>query len=67
MDSDVTIEKLKAALGKKVEVLAFNVSYTGVLKKVDVEEGLVRVEDKEDYVILEIERIEALHLCMGMD
>ncbi len=57
MKDEVSPAKIKAALGKKVEALAFNLSYVGLLKKVDLKEGIVRIEDKKDYVILEIERI----------
>ena len=58
MQDEVTATKLKTALGKKIEVHAFGVSYVGRLKKVDVKSGLIRVEDGEDYVLLEIERID---------
>lgn len=55
---EVTPEQLRAAKGKKVEVLAFGIAYVGVLEKIDHKEGTIRIEDKEDYVVLEIERIE---------
>jgi hypothetical protein len=58
VQDEVTAAKLKKALGKKVEVHAFGISYVGVLKKVDARSGEVRVEDREDYVVLEIERID---------
>ena len=41
-----------------MEIQAFGVSYLGTLKKVDTRSGVVRVEDGEDYVVLEIERID---------
>lgn len=58
MEDVVSLPKLKSAVGKRVEVLAFGMAYVGILKKVDTKNGLIRVEDKEDYVVLEIERIE---------
>lgn len=58
MQDEVSAEKLKAAVGKRVQVLAFGIAYEGVLTKVDARSGLVRVEDEKDYVLLEIERIE---------
>lgn len=62
MQDEVTASKLKIARGKKVEVLAFGVSYVGKLTKVDSKSGLVRVEDGEDYVLLEIERIDRFRI-----
>jgi hypothetical protein len=58
MQDEVSATKLKLAVGKKVEIHAFGVAYVGRLAKVDVKSGLVRVEDGEDYVLLEIERID---------
>ncbi len=58
MEDEVSLSKLKVAVGKRVEVLAFGMSYVGTLKNIDHKNGLIRVEDKEDYVVLEIERIE---------
>lgn len=51
-------EKLSALLGKRIEVFAFGISYTGLLKSVDAQAGIIRIEDGNDYVVLEIERIE---------
>lgn len=62
METEVSSKSLKAAMGRKVEVLAFGVSYVGQLKKVDIKNGTVRIEDKDDYVVLEIERIEDFRL-----
>lgn len=62
MIEEVTPSKLKSALRKRVEVLAFGISYVGTLKKVDLDEGVIRVEDEKDYVVLEIERIEAFRV-----
>lgn len=58
MFDEVSPSRLKAVVGKKVEVLAFGVSYVGKLAKVDAKNGLIRIEDEDDYVVLEIERIE---------
>jgi hypothetical protein len=55
---EVTPSRLRAVLGKRVEVLAFGISYVGILAKVDAKNGVIRIEDKKDYVILELERIE---------
>jgi hypothetical protein len=58
MQDEVSASKLKPAVGKKVEIHAFGVSYVGKLARVDAKSGLVRIEDGEDYVLLEIERID---------
>lgn len=58
MEDEVSAAKLKKAIGKRVQILAFGISYEGILKKVDARSGLVRVEDENDYVLLEIERID---------
>ena len=58
----VSFKKIKEALGKKVEVLAFGVSYVGTLKKINSKVGTIRLEDKNDYVILEMERIESFKI-----
>ena len=59
MEGEITPEGLKAAVGKKVEVLAFGMAYAGILKRVDLEPGTIQINDKRDYVVLEIERIES--------
>ena len=56
MENEIDSE-LKQAQGKRVEVIAFSLSYTGVLKRVDVERGTVEIIDGEDRAVLEIERI----------
>ena len=61
-DFEITPAKLKKSLGKKVEVIAFGISYVGRLKKLDFKAGFLRVEDGKDYVVLEIERIESFRL-----
>lgn len=56
---EVRVSTLKKSLGRKVEVLAFGLVYSGLLKNVDLKEGTIKIEDGKDYVVLEIERIEA--------
>ena len=62
MSEEISSTFLKKAIGKKVEVLAFGIIYVGILKKVDRHSGLIRVEDKKDYVVLEIERIQSFKI-----
>lgn len=59
---EVTLEELKEAIGSRVEILAFGITYTGFLKKMDIETGTVQIRDKGDYAILEIERIESFRI-----
>lgn len=59
MQDEVSGRRLKAALGKKVEVIAFGITYAGTLKKIDQQAGTIRIEDRRDYAVLEIERIES--------
>jgi hypothetical protein len=58
VQDEVTAAKLKKAIGEKVEIHAFGISYVGILKKMNARTGEVWIEDREDYVILEIERID---------
>ncbi len=58
VEDEVSPSRLKKAIGKRVEVLAFGISYVGKLTKLDAKNGLIRIEDKDDYVVLEIERVE---------
>lgn len=63
--SDVDMDQLLKAVGKKVEVVAFNLAYSGRLKSIDSERGRIRIEDGGDYVVLEIERLESFRLLEG--
>lgn len=58
-NTEISIKQLKAALGKQVDVLAFGISYVGTLKKVTLDKGTIQITEGDDYVILEIERIES--------
>ena len=62
VNEEVSVAKLKKAIGKKVEIVAFGITYEGTLKNIDVKNGVMRIEDKEDYVVLEIERVELFRL-----
>lgn len=59
---EVTTQDLKAAIGKKVEAYAFGVAYRGRLKKVDLRANTIRINDRRDYAVLEIERIESFKI-----
>ncbi len=52
------IHQLQDFIGQKVEIIAFGISYLGILQEVDYDRGTLRLEDGEDRAILEIERVE---------
>ena len=54
-----SITRLQDLQGKKVEIIAFGISYMGMLKDVDYDSGTLKIEDEEDFAILEIERVES--------
>ncbi len=62
MFEDQSITRIQDYIGKKVEIIAFNISYRGTLSEVDLETGTLKIVDGEDFAILEIERIEAFTL-----
>ena len=57
IEDDPLIQTLLDSEGSEIEVIAFGISYTGTLKKVDVENGYIIVVDEEDTAVLELERI----------
>lgn len=59
---DPLIRGLMDALGRKVEVLAFGVSYIGKLESVDIDNGLAVIVDEHDRAMIELERITSLSL-----
>lgn len=61
MHDAIDPETIITFLGKRIEVIAFGISYAGLLTSVDPKAGIIRVEDGRDYVVLEIERIEEFH------
>ncbi len=63
--NDPMIQGLLAAKGKKVEILAFGITYIGKLTSVDPENGIVTVSDNEDAVTLELERVEYFNVVEG--
>ena len=62
LDEDALIQGLLDAKGKRVEIIAFGLAYTGLLEKIDIDRGTVVVVDGEDSATLEIERIESLFI-----
>lgn len=57
IDEDPLIQSIIESEGKEIEVIAFGISYSGILKKADVENGFIVVVDDEDTAVLELERI----------
>lgn len=62
VEEDALIQALLDAKGKKVEIIAFGIPYTGILKKVDIEDGIINIIDDDNLAVLEIERIESFSL-----
>lgn len=51
--------RIESYVGRKVEVVAFGISYVGLLRDVDMEEGTITLSDSKDAVVLELERVDA--------
>lgn len=62
MQDYVSITRLQDYVGRKVEIIAFEISYMGVLTHVDYDSGTLKIVDGEDFAILEIERVESFSL-----
>ncbi len=59
MFEDYSITRLQDFIGKKVEIIAFNISYMGILEDINFETGTLKIVDGEDFAILELERVES--------
>lgn len=64
IEEDALVQGLLDAKGKQVELIAFGICYAGILKQVDIENGIVIVSDGEDTAVMEIERIESLSVVV---
>lgn len=60
IDEDALIRALIDSKGKRIEIIAFGIVYTGSLEKVDADDGTVTVVDGDNSATIEIERIESL-------
>jgi len=56
---ETSITKLDYLLGKKVEIIAFGISYMGVLEDVDYERGTLKISDHNESATIDLERIES--------
>jgi len=59
MQEDYSITRIQDFVGRKVEIIAFDISYMGILKEVDLDRGTLKIVDGEDFAVLEIERVES--------
>ncbi len=57
-----SISKLDYLLGKRVEIIAFGISYIGKLDAIDYEQGTLKISDENDSAILDLERVESFGL-----
>ena len=60
IEEDALIQGLLDAKGKRVEVIAFGIFYSGTLSEVDADRGTIAIMDNEDRAIIEIERVESV-------
>lgn len=59
MKEDLSITRIQDYTGRKVEIIAFDISYMGILEEVDLDRGTLKIVDGEDFAVLEIERVES--------
>lgn len=59
MQEDFSITRLHDFIGRKVEIIAFDISYMGILQEVDLDRGTLKIVDGDDFAVLEIERVES--------
>lgn len=64
IEEDALIQGLVDAKGKRVEVIAFGIFYSGTLSQVDVDRGTITITDEEDRAVIEIERVESFSIVM---
>ena len=57
-----SITRLQDLVGRRVEIIAFGISYLGKLNEVDFDKGTLKIQDGEDFAILELERVESFSL-----
>lgn len=60
IEEDALLRGLIDSKGKKVEIIAFGIVYSGVLEHVDLDGGQIVIADNDDRATIEIERIESL-------
>jgi len=60
IDEDALIRALIDSKGKRVEIIAFGIVYTGKLEKVDADDGNITIVEGDNSATIEIERIESL-------
>lgn len=54
-----SLASIESYIGKKLEVVAFGISYIGFLKDVDLHEGTIVLSDGGTSAILELERVDS--------
>lgn len=63
IEDDPLIQALLDAKGKRVEIIAFGILYTGILKRIDLDTGTIIITNGEDRAMIEIERVESFCLA----
>ncbi len=60
-----SISGIASLVGSKVQIIAYGISYVGLLQSIDHERGVLELCDGKDTVTLELERIEKYSLVEG--
>jgi len=50
--------KIEEYIGRRLEVVAFGISYVGFLEEVDIHEGFIKLTDRGNFAVLELERVD---------
>lgn len=59
LELESSIHYLDRYVGKKIQIIAFGISYLGVLKKVDYDRGFLVLVEGPDKVTLDLDRVES--------
>ncbi|MBU4484748.1 hypothetical protein KKA47_04950, partial [bacterium] len=60
ISDDPLIQKLIKGKGKRVEIVAFGISYVGILEILDEDDGVAIVSDGHNEAMIELERIDSV-------
>ncbi len=65
IEEDALMQALIDAKGKRVDVIAFGIAYSGTLESVDVDNGNIIIVDDEDRAMIDVERIESFSIVVS--
>ena len=67
MLKDIDPQEIRAAVGQRVEVMAFGIPYVGLLERYDEEAARLQIRDGDDVAMVEQERIEEFRVVTTKD